>query len=121
MTEEEVLGYVSATITSVWALQALILLRTDPRRAWPKNLLVRELRGSHLAIDEALTSLRNAGLVVQDSEGMFRLAPASADLGEFVDNVAEVYATKPVSVIRSIANSANEKLRIFSNAFRFKE
>ena len=121
MKEEDVLGFIAATITSVWALEVLLLLRRDPSRAWTSGELVHELRGSSVAVDESLATLRSAGLAAADAEGRVRFAPASAQLETFVAEAALLYAEKPDSVIRAIAAGSNKKLRLFADAFRFKE
>lgn len=121
MKEEDILGFIAATITSVWAFEVLLLLRREPGRHWSPEALVQDLRGSAVAVADALASLENLGLVAGDKQGHVYYAPASPRLEEFVSGAAELYATKPVSVIRSIAANPNEKLRHFADAFRFKE
>jgi len=119
--EEDVLAFVAATIKSVWSLEMLLFLRREAIRRWARDGLVRELRGSAVAVDEALASLRSAGLVAEDDQGRFGYAPASRQLENYVADLEQLYRMKPVSVIRSIAASPNEKLRIFADAFRLKE
>lgn len=121
MQESEVLGFVSATVKSIWALELLLLMRRTADRPWTAHQLVRELRASTLVVHEALSGLRNAGLVAADEAGLFCYRPASEHLAAFVDETESLYLAKPLSVINAIAAAPNEKLRIFAEAFRLKE
>jgi len=119
--EEDVLAFVSATIKSLWVLELLLLMRREGQRSWQTGELVGELRASTLVVREALAALAGAGLVAADEQGFFCYRPASELLDSFVDHAAALYAAKPLAVINAIASAPNEKLRIFSDAFRLKD
>lgn len=121
MQESEVLDFVSATVKSIWALELLLLMRRTAERCWTAGELVRELRASTLVVQEALTGLRNAGLVAADKTDLFCYRPASDHLALFVDETESLYIAKPLSIINAIAAAPNEKLRIFAEAFRLKD
>jgi hypothetical protein len=121
VNEDDVLAFVAATIKSVWALELLLLMRRQPDRDWEAGGLVRELRASTVAVRDALTGLRNSGLVTTDDSGLFRYRPASEQLDAFAAEAESLYRSKPLSVINAIATAPNEKLRIFAEAFRLKE
>jgi len=120
VTEEDVLAFIRASISSVWALELLLLLKRNERRSWRANELVTELRSSSTAIKDALGVLRTAG-VVGEENGLYRYQPASPALDEMIVEVAKVYALKPLVVVKTIAMAPNEKLRIFANSFKLKE
>lgn len=121
MKEEDVLAFVSATVKSLWALELLLLMWRQCERAWPTGNLVRELRASTVVVREALASLASAGLIAGDDSGNFCYRPASELLDSFVEHAAALYATKPLAIVNAIATAPNEKLRIFSDAFRLKD
>jgi hypothetical protein len=121
MTEDEVLAFVSATAGSLWAFELLLLMRRQAERAWATGELVRELRASTLVVREALATLAARGLVAPDATGFLRYRPVSQHLDAFVEAAEALYAAKPLTVINAIAAAPNEKLRIFADAFRFKE
>jgi hypothetical protein len=119
LTEHEVLAFVQSSFKSVWMLELLLTLRRNPQRAWRSDELVRELRSSDAIVAEALQSLQALALVNQ--EDSVRYAPASPTLDAIAAEVASLYARKPMAVIRAISTAPNEKLRIFSDAFRLKD
>jgi len=119
--EEAVFRFLSGSIRSVWALELLVLLRRGRARSWDPDGLVRELRGSQFVVSEAIHNLKHAGLVAQDAEGLTRYQPATAELDDICDAIEALYAAKPMAVIKAIANAPNEKLRIFSDAFKLKD
>jgi hypothetical protein len=121
VTEDEVLLFIAASIGSVWALELLLLLKRDPNVAWNQESLVRELRSSPVVINEALRGLEGAGLVAQDGAGAFRYHVASPELNAMATELEKTYAAKPMTVIKAIVNARTDKLRAFSDAFKFKD
>lgn len=104
----------------MWALELLLLLRRDPARGWRSDDLVRELRGSETIIDETVAQLELAGLVTLQ-DGFYKYRPASYDIDRMVSQVDDLYKEKPISVMKAIMTAPNDKLRIFSEAFKLKD
>lgn len=121
MTEDDVLAFIARSIGSVWALELLLLLKRDADRGWNAESLIRELRSSPIVIDEALKQLQNAGLVKQVDARTFRYHAASPLLDEIASEIANVYAIKPMAVIRAVVDARTDKLRAFSDAFKLKD
>jgi hypothetical protein len=119
--EEDVLAFLSATVKSLWALELLLLMRRESGRAWQTGALVSELRASTLVVQDALAGLIGAGLIAKDEGGLFCYRPVSETLDSFVAEAQALYAAKSLAVINAIASAPNEKLRIFSDAFRLKD
>lgn len=120
MTEEQVLAFVRRAIRSAWALEVLLALRREPQRSWSTEALVRQLRASIQAIGEGLAMLRDAGLVAATDTGEHVYRPASPELGELVDSLVQLYAQKPITVLRTIFTSPTDKIRSFADAFIFR-
>jgi DNA-binding GntR family transcriptional regulator len=121
VTDDEILTFVQASFKSVWTLELLIMLRRNREKAWSRDELVRDLRSSHTVVGEALSSLLAAGLVVDDPGETFRYQAASANLEEIAARIEAMHAAKPMRLIRAITAAPNEKLRIFSDAFKLKD
>jgi hypothetical protein len=119
VTEEEVFARVRSSIASVWALELLLLLRRTDPEVWSYDNLVAELRSSRTVVEFASATLARAGLISQDRAGI-TYHPATHDARRFVDELQRIYSAKPTSVVRAIMTTPNEKLRIFSDAFRLK-
>jgi hypothetical protein len=120
VSEEDVYHFIRDSIGSVWALELLLLLRRSNETLWLPDELVRELRSSDTVVAEALGRLAASGLVAE-TDGRFAYRPASGSLSAMVEELQRIYATKPVTVIKAIMAAPNEKLRIFSDAFRLKD
>lgn len=121
MTEDEVFSFARNKIRSAWALELLLLLRQDRARTWHVADLVRELRSSEAVIDPCLAVLKSEGLVGGIAEEGFRYEPASEDLDAACGELAKLYASRPMALAKAIMKVPNEKLSIFSNAFKIKD
>jgi predicted transcriptional regulator len=121
ISEDAVLDFAASLFKSVWALELLLVLKRDPARSWQADQLIHELRSSRGVIAEALGNLQAAGLVVEHEAGKYRYHASSADIDEMVNEVQKIYDTKPAAVIREIVTAPNRKLKLLSDAFRFKK
>jgi hypothetical protein len=121
VSEEDLLTFVAESISSVWALELLLLLRRDAQRSWQSHELIGEMRSSAAVIAAALAALHNAGLVVKDGTDGYRYQAASERLDHLVSELEREYAAKPMTVIKAIVAAPSDKLRIFSDAFKFKD
>ena len=120
MTEEEVASFITASIPSVWALETLLLLKRSAPVTKRVDQIVSSLRSSELAITQGLNRLEQAGLITQ-AEGAYEYRPASGLLASLGDEIARLYAARPVWMMNVILNAKNENLQVFANSFRLKE
>lgn len=121
MTEDDIFSFARNKIRSAWALELLLLLHQDPARNWSASELVRELRSSETVIVPCLAVLKSEGLVSGAEEEGFRYQPASEDLDAACRELAKLYASRPMALAKAIMKVPNEKLSIFSNAFKLKD
>ncbi len=121
MTEEETFLFIRDRLKSVWALELLMLFHRLAERDWTRDELVRELRGSQRVVQDALESLKAAAVVSETAQQRYRFTPATEELRSMVSAVADLYATRPIAVIKAISASPNEKLQIFSDAFKIRD
>ena len=120
MNEEIVLSFVRSAIKSAWSLELLLLLHRNPEQSWTSEALIRELRGSEPLVDESLATLSAIGIVTVGEAGA-RYQPQSAEMAELVAALVELYAQKPITVLRTIFTSPSDKIRSFSDAFLFRK
>jgi hypothetical protein len=120
VTEEEVFARIKSSIASVWALELLLLLRRTSPQLWTYDELVVELRSSRTVVEFASATLLRAGLVAQVRGEGITYEPAGYAERRFADELQRIYSAKPMRVVRAIMTTPNEKLRIFSDAFRLK-
>lgn len=120
-SDEDVSGFISDTFGSVWALEVLLLLKREGARASPRTELVSALRASDSVIDQSISGLLAAGLVVIEDDGSARYAPAGAALGALVEAAEALYRQKPDAVRRLIILPRHDGLSAFSDAFRLRK
>lgn len=118
MLDEDLKTFIQGSIRSVWALEVLLLLRSDPARLWSADELARELRATGPLVTEQVGFLQNAGLLVC-SEGC-RYSPATASLDHLCERLESTYRERRGQVIKAIMAQPNEKLQIFADAFRLR-
>lgn len=111
-------AFIESAVPSVWALETLLLLRSDRERRWPVDRLVAELRANTTLVNDCLGGLERAGLVLGE-EGSFRYAPASPTLGALCDGLEAAYRERPVAVVNTIARRRPDPLKGFADSFRF--
>ena len=121
MSEEEVIGFIREHVGSVYTLELLLLVKRDRDRCWTRDALVRELRSSGTAVAEALSRMAQAGLVSQRDDGRYAFDPASPRHELLAAEIEKAYNSTPMSVVKAIIASPDEKLRAFSDAFKLKE
>ena len=115
--ESEINQFVRAYIPSVWALELLILLRSDPERRWSAVELLKELRASTSLVDENLARFERQGLALQDARG-WHFAPANPHLEALAGELAALYRERPMFTIGLIARP--DPLQALADAFRIK-
>jgi hypothetical protein len=119
--EDDILQFVRGHLPSTWTLELLLLLQRERQAAWTCEALVRELRATLGLVTQNLGVLTNAGLVAETDDGRYAYRPQSDELAALVDGLEELYARKPVTVLRTILTTPNEKIRLFADAFLFKK
>jgi hypothetical protein len=121
VTEDELLEFIRNSIKSVWALEMLLLFRRERQRAWDASQLLKELRSSDSVVAEALVCLCSAGFVAATPDGPYRYEAASSELDDIAAQIERLYSERPLAMAKAIMSAPNEKLRIFSDAFRLKD
>ena len=117
----ETAAFIKDSFRSVWSLELLLLLKSDPLRTWLASELVEHLRGSELIVRQSIQQLVAGGLVLVQEDGGVRYGPASPDLESLVEKSASLYARRPDAVRRMIVLAANDQLAAFADAFRLRK
>ena len=120
MLSSEARAFLRSSIRSVWALEALKCLHTEPSRGWTHHLLSVELRASELAIQQALSAFRSAGLVT-DEAGVIRFQPETPAQEAVVAEILAEFERRPVALIKEIYIPESRKIQDFADAFRLKK
>lgn len=115
----ELSNFIASSFQSVWALELLLLLKREPRK-WSPDELISSLRASDLVLSQAIGALVTAGLITADQSGV-SYAPASDAMAELVDETESAYALKPNAVRRTIVMASKSGIAAFADAFRLRK
>lgn len=124
---DDVRRFVLTSVPSVPYLEAMLLLRNEDSAAWDSKSLAQRLYMGEKAAEDLLSELHSAGIVrkVQDAPGErddsagYRYAPASDELRDKIDRLAEVYGTHLVEVANLIHSKTSKKAQQFADAFKW--
>ena len=117
--DEDVLRFIAATFPSVWALELLLALKRE-RRPWTSEQLVTTLRASDLVVSKALDALVAAGTASVDEQGAVYL-PVNEAVESCVEQVEQLYRSRPNTVRRAIISAATSSATAFADAFRLRK
>jgi hypothetical protein len=112
--------FIRGAFPSVWTLELLLLLKSEPGRAWTRQELVDKLRGSDPIVVQGVAALVAGGLVATEDGGSVRYAPASPDIERLVEETVRQYAKRPDAVRRIIVFAGQTGLQAFSEAFKLR-
>lgn len=113
--------FIRGAFPSVWSLELLVLLRSEPDRRWTGQELVDRLRGSEHIVVQGVGALVAGGLAATEEDGRVRYAPATPEIERLVDEAAREYAKRPDAVRRIIVFAGNTGLQAFSDAFNLRK
>ena len=130
---DDVRRFILTSVPSVPYLEAILLLRTEPDAAWEVRQVAGRLYVGEKQAAELLAALTEAGIagrvdqaVNQTDEGqgevaLFRFAPATAELRELLDALAQTYSANLVGVTDLIHSRIDKRAQQFADAFRFRK
>jgi len=118
-SNDEILRFIASSFRSVWALELLLVLKSDPRN-WSREELVSTMRASDLVVTKGLDALEAAGLV-NNNEDKAQYMPVSKDVATRVDEAEELYAKRPDAVRRAIISASAGDATAFADAFRLRK
>jgi DNA-binding IclR family transcriptional regulator len=116
---DDVRRFILTSIPSVPYLEAMLLLRGEPKVSWDTAALARRLYIPQQTAEELLRQLAEAGFVESGSTGV-RYQPAE-ELGTLVDELARLYAEELVAVTELIHTRQERRARQFADAFRLRQ
>ena len=117
-SEDDVMRFIAASFPSVWALELLLALKSE-RRSWTRDELVQALRASELVVNKTLDALVAAGLATIAGEGA-AYAPVNHDVEQCVEQVEQLYRSRPNKVRRAIVSASTSSAAAFADAFKIR-
>lgn len=115
--------FILEKIDSVAQLEALVLLRDNPKENWSAQALANRLYISEQQTAELVIRLCAHGFVIATASEppLYRYQPSSIELQQTVDRVVEVYSKHLVPVTNLIHSKAKTRVQEFANAFKFRK
>lgn len=121
---DDIRRFVLTSVPSVPYLEAILLLRTDPEVVWDVPRLAARLYVAEREAAEVLASLAAAGIAHREDQGdtdLFHYAPATAELRERLDALAQAYSANLVGVTDLIHSRTDKRAQQFADAFRLRK
>jgi hypothetical protein len=116
--------FVLTSIPSVPFLEALLLLRADPAQQWHPEALAQRLYVRDRVAQGLLEDLCTAGMATPcapPSSHCYRYQPASSELRDRIDQLADLYAKHLVEVTHLIHSTLDRKAQQFADAFKWRK
>ncbi|MGH7823713.1 MAG: hypothetical protein ACREQ7_00820 [Candidatus Binatia bacterium] len=119
---EDIAQFIVDKIDSVAQMEALLLLRSDPKKEWSGDALAKRLYITENDTAEILVRLRAGGLVAKKSPlSKYKYQPRSKKLRHMVDRIADVYTKNLVAVTALIHTKPKNRLQEFADAFKLRK
>lgn len=120
---DDIRRFVLTCIPSVPYLEAMLLMREEPKKSWDSARLARRLYINKDAAAELLTKLCEAGvLTANDSQAhSYLYHPGSSDLQSLIDRTAVIYSKHLRDVTDLIHSQADIKVQQFADAFKIRK
>lgn len=112
--------FVLTSIASVPHLEALLLLRSAAPERWPAAKVAERLYIGEAAVHTLLHELCQGGMLGVEA-GRFAYQPATAALGQTIDQLAELYTRNLVAITHLIHSRIDRQAQQFADAFRWRK
>jgi hypothetical protein len=117
---EEVRQFIGRNISSLAQLELLLFLHRERSRSWDTSEIGRHLSFAPSMSAALLNELLSRGFVSQNADS-FQYRCIDAQTDEVVGKLAETYRIRRVAVTNEIYAKPLNRLKSFSDAFRFRK
>lgn len=121
MIPGDITRFILTSIESVPHLEAVLLLRFDPKVEWDAKMMSQRLYISEKKAGEVLADLCATGFITANNNlPVYYYSPVSADLKEMLDRVADIYTKSLVEVTQLIHSKISKQAQQFGDAFKLQ-
>jgi hypothetical protein len=113
--------FIGRHIQSVEQLEILCLLAENPAHGWTVPDVFRRIQSSEKSVASWLKKFTQDGFGVEEPEGVFRFAPATAELSSGVAMLVKGYRERRVTVVEMIYQKPADPIHHFADAFRIRK
>jgi hypothetical protein len=120
---DDIARFVLEKIDSVAQMEALLLLRGEPKQEWGIGEVSKRLYITETQTAEVLGHLCADGILICSFSNLpkYRYQPSSPDLERMIDRVAEMYSKHLVPVTNLIHSKPVTRVQEFADAFKFRK
>lgn len=97
------------------------MLFNNKNREWTAESVSKEMRSNSHSAANQLDQLFAKGFLTVSATKQYQYKPTSPELDEKVSRLSQVYKEMPVAVVTCIYEKPTDKLKGFSDAFKFKK
>jgi hypothetical protein len=112
--------FIRSTIPSYDAAVLLLLISRDAEALWSADEIAQKTGLAREIVARYVDHFARAGLLVQTADGGCRFSCSSPELQEAVLALQKAYDQRPVTLVRVIYSSADDKIRSFADSFKLK-
>ncbi|HEX2650358.1 MAG TPA: hypothetical protein VHN19_10515 [Burkholderiales bacterium] len=116
--------FVRTCVPSFEAAAVLVCLVREPKRSWSAAGIVDRLHASVsitvAEVERSLELLGARGLVARSPDGSAQFRPSGYLQEAHARTLVQAYEEKPVTLVQLIYALRDDKIRSFSDAFRFR-
>lgn len=114
---------ISRYIRSVEQLEILLLVQSQPNRAWSAGEVYEVIRSTKASVEGRLRTFTAEGFLVEEktSPPTYRYAPNDSDLRSAVEATAAVYQARRIRVIEAIFAPEVDPVQSFADAFKLRK
>lgn len=118
----EVERFIATHIKSLEQLEILLLLNSDPKRAWSLDDVYEVIKSSESSVRDRLDELASAGLIEIEHgpPREYRFAPKEEGATLVIDDLAAAYKERRVKIVQIIYAPPTSVAEEFANAFKFR-
>jgi hypothetical protein len=120
---DDVRRFILTSVPSVPHLEAMLLLRSDPRNPWDSARTAQRLYVAEKTAAQLLAELCAAGILaaVEPNTPRYCYQPSSEELRQAIERMAAAYTKHIVEVTNLIHSSTGKKAQQFADAFKLRK
>ena len=116
---DEVRQLLNRHLSSMDHVTVLLAMRSAPKAVHQASAMMPLVHVSEPVATVVLADLAESSLVVREGDG-YRYAP-NREHAEAVDRLADMYNTRPVTLVRAIYDRPVSAAKTFADAFRIRK
>lgn len=120
---ESTAAFVRERLGSIEQIEIVLFLRAHQESAWTTAEVAKELGTAPQSATMRLFLLASNGIVTPDggSPARYRYVPSGDATQSMIDEVAGLYAERPIDIVKAMEAPAPDPARTFADAFRLKK